>query len=413
LSSEHEGALIGRLLSDESQYPVAARILKADDFTLAPARDIWLVISEIYGKQEVNLQNVYLALSSKVTKEWLSQVTEWLVPGEVDAISHKIKNQARLTRLKQGLAEVQKHDDPDDLMSHISGLYRQEVVNTDKEPGISDALRRFSQIREFYREQGGIGHQTGYDTLDHADIVYQPGHLWVVGGNPSVGKTAYMVESLNRIKDANIAVFSLEMTEEQVISRILANLTGYSGNAILQDGLVSHHKQQVREAEQDLVSRNLWIYDGLNTTEEIVSQCRMLNMSHGLDVIFIDYIQKLNPGGGKQYEVQAEAADIVFNLAQEMRATAVVFSQINNEEWKQDSGILQFKGAGEWSANCDVGIRLKRDFKNALIKVDVRKNRHGPLKKMLLKFTPGFTGLEDQGEMQEEPKKNHGGKNGS
>jgi len=398
--SEHEAALIGRILSDESQYPVAARILKADDFAVNPARDIWLIVTEMYGKQEVNLQNIYLALSSKVAKEWLSQVTEWLIPGDVESIAYKIKNQARLKRLKHGLAEVQKYDNPGDMMGQINSLYRQEVVNTDKEPGIADALRRFAKVREFYRDQGGIGYQTGYETLDHADIVYQPGHLWVVGGNPSVGKTAYMVESLNRISNANIAVFSLEMTEEQVISRILANLTGYNGNAILQDGLVSQHKQQVRDAEVELANRNLWIYDSLTTTEDIVSQCRMLDMSHGLDVIFIDYIQKLNPGQGQQYEVQAEAADTIFNLAQELRATAVAFSQINNEEWKQDSGILQFKGAGEWAANADIGIRLKRDFKNSLIKVDVRKNRHGPLKKMLLGFTPGFTGLEDQGEMQ-------------
>lgn len=396
--SEHEAALIGRILANEKSYPLVARKVQAEDFLIKPARNIWLTISELYGKQKINLQNIYLSLTSQTDKQWLQNLTQWTVPGEVEPIADKVKEAASVHRLRNGIHEIKAFDSSQELLSGLNKLYRQELRGDGKAPEISQAMKRFQKVRDYYREQGGIGSMTGFNTLDDSYICYQPGHLWVVGGNPSVGKTAYMVEAINRAQSSKIAVFSLEMTEEQIISRMLANNTGLSSNAILSGGLIERHKAAAKDAEEKLSERNLWVYDHLNNTHDIAAQCRMLSLSYGLDMIFIDYVQKLNPGQGKQYQIQAEAANFLYDLGKELRMTTIAFSQIPNEDWKEDSGILQFKGAGEWAAACDVGVRLKRAKEDKeVILYDVRKNRHGPLKKMILRFKDSFTRLEDEG----------------
>lgn len=400
--SEHEAALIGRILADESNYPQVARTLRADDFQVAPARNVWLAISELYGKQELNIQNLYLSLDNQTDKSWIKDVTQWITPGEVEPIAEKIKESARVQRLKSGIEVIKKKDNSGSLLASLNSLYRQEVGRENKTPEISQVISRFQKLRDHYREQGGIGSFTGFDTLDKNYICYQPGHLWVIGGNPSVGKTAYMVDSINRAKDSKIAVFSLEMTEEQISSRLLANMTGLNSNAILSGGLIDRHQATANEAEKELSNRKLWIFDDIKTTQGIASQCQAISMSEGLDMIFVDYVQKLNPGQGEPYKVQAEAANFLYDLSKELRMTTIAFSQIPNSAWKEDSGILEFKGAGEWAAACDVGAILKRAKEDKeLVLFDARKNRHGPLKGMLLRFQAGFTQLEDEGEKEQ------------
>jgi replicative DNA helicase len=120
-------------------------------------------------------------------------------------------------------------------------------------------------------------------------------------------------------------------------------------------------------------------------------------MESGLDVVFIDFIQNLTKkGAGGKYEMAADIALDLQALAKELRCHIVALSQIPNDEGKQDSGLLVYKGAGEIAAAADVGMLIKR-AKNPdnMLELQIRKNRHGMLTKFYMEFQNNWTRLEE------------------
>ena len=104
-------------------------------------------------------------------------------------------------------------------------------------------------------------------------------------------------------------------------------------------------------------------------------------------------------GYSKKYEMMSQIAIDLQCLAHELRCTVVCLSQLPNSAAKEDAGILEFKGAGEIAAACDVGVLMERAKNDKrVILFDIRKNRHGKLKKLLLKFDESWVRMDEEGE---------------
>ena len=222
-------------------------------------------------------------------------------------------------------------------------------------------------------------------------------NLYITDDYVVTHNTAFMVEAVNRFLAENaggrVAIFSTEMTEEQNVARILANTTGINANVILSGQMNDNHKERVDAHKLAVAAMRLNIYDKLRDVDDIMAQCRKLAHSGGIDIVWIDFIQNLSrPGSKSPYEMFSQIAKDLQALAHDLRCTVVCLSQLPNHAGREDTGILEFKGAGEIAAACDVGVLMKRAKEDKTqILFDVRKNRHGKCGKYLLQFDNGWT----------------------
>lgn len=401
---ELELSFIGTLVAFEDKYLDVSDIVTPADFVDERACKIYLKIQEMYGSEPVNLQSVYISLNSKEHQEYLLKATDNTIPMNTIGFARKIAENAKKRRLELHMnaltSKIKNGCSSADILAELVDIYQKESGNIKKDCSIDKVLDRLEVIQAENKKYG-VGLKTGFDLLDANYMHYKPGHLWVIGAWTSVGKSALMIEAICRLikenERAKIAVFSTEMTEDTNAARILANRTGISSHVITSGKMLDNHSDIVSKDIEKLRKTNINIYDQIRTIDGIATQCRKLNLKSGLDVVFIDFIQNVEKRGYKnKYDMMSQIAIDVQNLAHELRCTIVCLSQLPNHAGREDTGILEFKNAGEIAAACDVGVLMKRskDDKRVIL-YDVRKNRHGACKKFLMKYRKGYTGIDE------------------
>jgi replicative DNA helicase len=154
---------------------------------------------------------------------------------------------------------LKARDSSEDRLENILFLYQREMFVGKKDPEISSVLKRFNNEVERNKNRSSMGIPTGFRFLDDLYVQYIPGHIWTIGAYTSVGKTAVMVQKLcNLIAmdiDLSLLVISTEMTEQQVVARILANFTGVHSYRIL-SGKFRHGEEEEVERYKSLLKEN-------------------------------------------------------------------------------------------------------------------------------------------------------------
>ena len=400
-----ESILIASILDNPGVcFHLVQPTIKGEHFTHSTARACWMSICKNYRDGEVDHAEVYRDMLTAADKAWFFDVTGNVIPvgKAVTGTASAICKAAKLRRLSEALSKMAagakaSTADPDWVLEDMLSLFRSETGTADKDCSIAKVMSRFDLVQERNKVCGSMGKRTGFELLQHDYITYQPGHLWVIGAWTSVGKSTLMVEAVNRFLAENaggrVAIFSTEMTEEQNVARILANTTGINANVILSGQMNDNHKERVDAHKLAVAAKRLNIYDKLRDVDDIMAQCRKLAHSGGIDIVWIDFIQNLTrPGSKSPYEMFSQIAKDLQALAHDLRCTVVCLSQLPNHAGREDTGILEFKGAGEIAAACDVGVLMKRAKEDKTqILFDVRKNRHGKCGKYLLQFDNGWT----------------------
>ena len=231
-------------------------------------------------------------------------------------------------------------------------------------------------------------------TLDALVGGLNPGHLWVVGGFSSTGKTAAVV---NIVKDALFArkwagVFSLEMTQEQYLVRLLSIATGVPQSDIKNRTFFGHDSiDRMRRAEQWVATAPLRVYDTSYRLQDIRSKAVQMKEVHGLDVMVVDFIQNVYVTGDEISDARATILELQ-NMAKELDCTVIALSQVSNEYARMDnaasSNFYSFKGHGAIRDAADVGVMLRRDRRNnpGVMDFDVVKHRHGDFRNIPMYF---------------------------
>lgn len=398
------GAIINR---PDSLVDIIGRI-NPGDFVDRIAGEAFNGICEMWeNEKHIDLITIVSHLGDSADPVWLSEATSIFTSKDgllsyVDSLVEKSTSK-RVTRL---VAETLNESiDSKDMLSKIASIYDSESGRKSKDSAISSAMIRFDSSIEYAKEHG-FGVETGFDIFDRCQINYTPSHIWVMGGFTSVGKTATLTEMISRIdKTAHkVAVISTEMTTDQMIGRILANKTGFASSVIMSGSLYAGNVPKLNKAKEALSKSNLHIFDDVYEIGEIETSLIKLSLQGGVDVVFLDYLQNCSVDGAKsEYQEMAILAKRLQKLAKKIKATIVCLSQVSNSAAKDDNGILQFKGAGEFSAVADVGIMLRKLKDNkAKILIDVAKHRHGPKGKQALLFVDGWTRLEEHDDVDNE-----------
>lgn len=216
------------------------------------------------------------------------------------------------------------------------------------------------------------------------------GHFWAVGGFSSTGKSAFginLVADVLKTRGKRVAIFSTEMTQEQFMIRLMSLKSGIPQHNIQNRVTVGFGKElELANAIKDIEKSPVRIYDEINTLSGIRSESRRLKDHEGLDVIVVDFLQNVIVTGDEVKDAREVALGLQM-LAKELDITVIALSQLSNSQAQADDAAggqgeyysLKGHGAIRDAADLVILLRRRRREGSPVLKVQVAKNRHGPL----------------------------------
>jgi len=400
-----EVALVGSLLADPEKVVAIADKVALTDFTDERAQLAYGAILEQWkSRQPVNLVTVANRLASVPGMAvWIAKASGEAFPPSVQQFASEIAEAARGRRVRAAIEAALRCQTPGETLDQIIAIYRAEMRAGKKAPEIGEVIKRVNSIVAANAKRGQVGVRTGFESLDKVYARFVPGHIWTIGGFTSVGKTATMVQMVCNAmaggEEPSIVIISTEMTEEQVVSRIVANFTGVPSFRVLsgkyQDAVEA---DAVERCKANLAVMPLAIYDDIYRLEEIETAFHKADLRGGVQLGVIDYVQNCRwPEAKSQYQEQSEMAKRFQALAKDVRCTLLCLSQVSNDVGRGNTDQLELKGAGEWAAVSDYGVMLSRHkTEKHRLKFDLKKNRHGALTEFELEYRNEYTRLEEK-----------------
>ncbi len=269
-------------------------------------------------------------------------------------------------------------------------------------------LNAIEKIEKASRTQGSVtGIPTGFIDLDYKMSGFQPSDLILVAARPSMGKTAFVLNIAQYMAFHNhvtAAIFSLEMSKEQLVNRLLALESKVDSQNIRTGNLEDEEWAKLIEGANIIGNSNLIIDDkpGISISE-LRSKCRKYKMEHNLGVIFIDYLQ-LMTGSGRSESRQQEISEISRSLkalARELNVPVVALSQLSRAvEQRPDHRpmLSDLRESGAIEQDADVVMFIYRDDyynkdsenKN-IAEIIIAKQRNGPIGTVNLVWMPNYT----------------------
>ena len=269
-------------------------------------------------------------------------------------------------------------------------------------------LNAIEKIEKASRNQGSVtGIPTGFIDLDYKTSGFQPSDLILVAARPSMGKTAFVLNIAQYMafrNDVTAAIFSLEMSKEQLVNRLLALESKVDSQNIRTGNLEDEEWAKLIEGANIIGNSHLIIDDkpGISISE-LRSKCRKYKMEHNLGIIFIDYLQ-LMTGSGRSESRQQEISEISRSLkalARELNVPVVALSQLSRAvEQRPDHRpmLSDLRESGAIEQDADVAMFIYRDDyynkdsenKN-IAEIIIAKQRNGPIGTVNLVWMPNYT----------------------
>jgi replicative DNA helicase len=407
-SIEAEKSVLGSILLSHEALELAVDKLKNEDFHLPVHQDIFAVMLKLYNAgNAVDSVTVTDALRRNGTLEsvggadYISELS--LYTPTAANVSHYIKiveERSIMRRLVLAGNEISK--------DAIEGDKSVETLLNDAELKIFNISMKKSQdslmhiedtvmdsyhrIGELIKMRGKLtGLTTGFYELDDLTTGLQKSDLVIVAGRPSMGKTAFMLNLALpcALKGATVCIFSLEMSREQLVMRMLCSEAGVDMQNVKTGKLTDAELLNISNTLDPLAKANIYIDDtgGISVTE-IRSKCRRLKSSRGLDMVIIDYLQLMQTSGKSDNRV-LEIAEITRSLkilARELNVPIVLGSQLSRgPEMRADHHphMADLRESGSIEQDADMVILLYRaavydESADNTAEIILAKNRNGP-----------------------------------
>ncbi|WP_379136043.1 replicative DNA helicase [Paenibacillus sp. sgz500958] len=253
------------------------------------------------------------------------------------------------------------------------------------------------------------GKETGFKDLDKLTGGFQKQDLIIVAARPSVGKTAFalnIAQNVAALSKDPIAVFSLEMSEQQLMQRMVSAEVNLDANDIRMGDITSDDDWgKLTIGITSLADKNIFIADDpIVTVHDIRAKCRRLKRERGLGMIIIDYLQLIQGSSGKRGENRqqevSEISRVLKQIARELDVPVIALSQLSrNVEQRQDKRPIMsdLRESGSIEQDADIVAFLYRDDyydkeseKKNIIEIIIAKQRNGPVGTVELVFLKNF-----------------------
>lgn len=423
-SIEAEQSVIGAMLLEKEAISATSEMLRAEDFYKEAHKLIFEAVMELYDKDEpVDLVTIVDILRGKGILETIGGITYLSNLAASVPTTANIKYYARIVEEKSTLRKLIKSASKimeksyeaseevpsilDEAEKDIFDISQKAMVH-DFEP-ISKILEKgFNEIERMYINKGSItGIPSGFFDLDSKTSGFQKGDLVLIAARPSMGKTAFAlnVAQYASLRNGNsVAVFSLEMSKEQLVNRMLCAEANIDMLKLRTGNLDDDDWVRLAKSAGPLASAKVFIDDtpGISVTE-MRSKCRRLKIEHGLDMIIVDYLQLIQ-GRSKTENRQQEVSEIsrsLKTLAKEIDAPVIALSQLSRApEARADHRpmLSDLRESGSIEQDADVVCFLYRDEyynkesdKKNIAEVIISKQRNGPTGTVELAFIGKYT----------------------
>lgn len=410
-SIDSEQSIIASIILDKDAIMTVSEILKPEDFYSETNKVIYECMLNLNNRLEP-IDTVTLSEELKKQEEIkdvdkkISYITDLSTTitetGNIKHYAEIIKQKSILRKLIKASNEIinlgyssnTKVEDVLEIAEKKIFDISQERTGEDFKSISSVLLEAYDIIENLFINKSEItGITTGFDDLNRKINGFQKTDLLLIAARPAMGKTAF---SLNLVlnaalkADASVAVFSLEMSREQLVQRMLSSQSNIELKKLKTGKLSENDWPRIVETMSVLSSLKIHIDDtpGIKISE-LRSKCRKLKMEKGLDLVLIDYLQ-LMEGEGNNESRQQEISKISRSLkilAKELNCSVVALSQLSRApEQRADHRpmLSDLRESGAIEQDADIVMFLYRDEyynqdsdKKNIGEVIVAKNRHG------------------------------------
>lgn len=428
-SLEAEQALLGCVLLDnDAQMDIFAKI-NPNDFYSESHKNIYESMLKIYNKS-IPVDFVTLTNQLEVDKKletvggiyYITFLTN-IVPSAANFQHYMdiVKNNSVRRHLISEAQEIVKSafdcEDGSQAMQvaekKIFDLSQKET-SSDLEhvgkPGgtLTNVLKQISELAENKGKMRGI--ETYYKDFDAITNGLQKSDLILLAARPGVGKTSFALNiAVNAAVYAGkkVAIFDLEMSKEQLMQRALSSLAKVNLGHILKGDMDSEEWKRVWTAEKKLAQSGIYVDDSsMITPFEIISKCRKLKMTEGLDLIVIDYLQLMTMGKANRESRTQEVSDLTRTLkiaARELNVPIIVLSQLSRavetrEDHRPVLSDLRESGSIEQDADIVLFIYNPEKYNDPNIEdapgtvyLMIAKHRSGSTGEVKLKWVGEYT----------------------
>ena len=422
-SAEAERAVVGSMLMDPDAIITAAEMITGDDFYQKQYGVLFDTIVEMNNRNvPVDLVTLQESLKTKDLPEELSSV-EFL--GELlDSVptSVNVRHYAQVVADKSALRRMIRANEEIANMCYLDKEPVETIMET-TEKRIFDLLQKKSaddfvpiqdvvlsvinKIEMAAKHKGTVtGISTGFYDLDYKTSGLQPSDLILVAARPSMGKTAFVLNLAQYICVRNkvpTAIFSLEMSKDQLINRVLSMESKVDSQAMRTGNLNQADWEKLIESAGIISEAPLIIDDtpGISIGE-LRSKCRKYKLENDLKLVIIDYLQLMTGGGRGSESRQQEISDISRSLkalARELNAPVIALSQLSRAcETRPDHRpmLSDLRESGAIEQDADV-VMYRDDYYNKdtdkknISEIIIAKQRNGPIGTVELVWLPNYT----------------------
>jgi replicative DNA helicase len=424
-SVEAEQSVIGAMLMDQEAIIKASEIISGDDFYQHQYGIVFDAIVELYNDgKPVDLITLQNLLREKDVPPEISSLefvkdllTSALTSTNADAYAQIVHEKAVLRKLIKVNEQIandcysEKEKLEDILESAEKRIFDivQKRNSGDFVPIKDVVLRALDRIEAASRNKGSVtGIPTGFIDLDYKTSGLQPSDLILIAARPSMGKTAFVLNLAQYMCVRNhvpTAIFSLEMSKDQLVNRILSMESKVDSQSMRTGTLQPADWEKLIESAGVISTAPLIIDDtpGISITE-LRSKCRKYKLENDLGLVIIDYLQLMTGGSKKQESRQQEISEISRSLkalAREINAPVIALSQLSRAcETRPDHRpmLSDLRESGAIEQDADVVMFLYRDDyynkdtdKKNISEVIIAKQRNGPIGTVELVWLPNYT----------------------
>ena len=427
-SYEAEQAVIGSMIMDPDAVPIAMELINKDDFFNRQYGLLFGAMTELYreGKNgdlvtiKAKLEEMDVS-SEVISLDFIREILE-MVP-----TSANIKQYATIVYEKAMLRKLIKVNDNISAKCY-AGTDKLEDIMESTEKEVFEVLRSrssgdfvpinkvvanvFDKLEQASLTKGTVtGLATGYIYLDNQLSGLQPSDFILIAARPSVGKTAFALNVTEHIairKPNAVAIFSLEMSSEQLINRIISQNSMVSSQKMRNGDLSDSEWANIVESANIIGNSNIIIDDtpGISIGE-MRSKCRKFKLEKDIQLVIVDYLQLMTTNGrasSREQEI-AEISRTLKGIARELNVPVIALSQLNRAaETREDKKpiMADLRESGSIEQDADVVMLMSRFYdketktedRNRII-VNVAKQRNGPVGEVELVWLPQYTKFEN------------------
>lgn len=433
---EAESSVIGAMLIDNEAIMIASEMITGEDFYQRQMGIVYDTMVELYNEgKPVEPVILHTSLREKGMPEevcGIDQILRWMnnVPTSanikyyVEIVSEKSVAR-RLIRLNEEIANT-----------CYAGSEKLEDTLAEAEKRVFDLAQRgggneFVPIRQVVinvmkkidaasKTRGRVtGLETGFMDLDYKTSGLQPSDLILIAARPSMGKTAFVLNVAQHMafkRNHAVAIFSLEMSKEQLVNRMLSLESHVDAQKIRTGRLTDEEWMNLVEGSANIANSKLIIDDTPGISLPVMrSKCRKLKMEHDIQIVIIDYLQLMTGSSSNAASRQQEISDIsrgLKALARELNVPVIALSQLSRAvEQRPDHRpmLSDLRESGAIEQDADVVMFLYREgyynhdlseAEQRVAEVIIAKQRNGPIGTVNLLWMPELTKFSD---MDREP----------